>query len=1088
LAAIAWTTRPAAAQVLYGSLTGSVQDPSGSVIPNATVTIVNDATGQSREGATTDAGAYLFADVLAGTYTVTVTAKGFSASKTTGVEIAINTVTRLNAQLRVGELSDTIAVTANAGAIQTDSADVHVSLGSREVTELPLPGYRNYQTLINLVPGATPASYQNAVSGSPGRSLNTNINGSSNTSNNTRLDGALNMRGGLPAQSLYVAPAESIETVNVSTNNFDAEQGLAGGAAISVITKSGTNQMHAVVFEHHTNGTLTARNFFNNSSSALPKDIMNNYGGTLGGPIKKNKLFYFVSWEAMRERSNFTKLATVPTDAQRAGNFSALNVTLYDPSTGSPSGVGRTAFPQNIIPASQQSPITLKMQSYIPEPNLPGTSSNYFDSAPVSFNRDNVDGKINWNLSDKTLLWAKYSAMKALVTDQFSLGPAGGVGMVNGGGAGTGDVLIQVITVGGVHTFTPTFLIDGNMAVSRDPLTLIGPDAGSAFGLDVLHIPGTNGPDPRYNGIPQFSISGYEPIGGNETYLPKYIRSTYFTYSLNAGWTKGRHEMRFGLDVARYRVNEWHPELGGGPKGTFTFNGSVTLPGAGSPNQFNNYAAFLLGLPQQVSKSIAPDYSTPRQWMDGFYFRDRWHVNHNLTLTLGIRWEYYPTMTYAHFGMLRYDPTTDLVYVGGRGSVPNDAGISASKKQFAPRVGFAYRFGNRTVVRGGYGISINPQGPLAQMLFSYPLEVLQTFSGNTAYIPYGPIANGIPPIPYPDISSGTVQLPLPISTVTMTSGPYRRGYVQSYNLTMQRELPGGFVGSAGYVGSHTVHENVQFNANAAGPGAGNNGRPLAILHGRTVEETVIRPLGFSLYNSFQAQVDRRISRGLFVKVSYTFSKAIDNVDNGLGSLMFYDPANFARNRALASFDRTHNLRAAWVAELPFGAGKPWAQTGVARKVLGGWQVNGIFSAYSGTPFTVSASSSSLNAPGESQTADQINPVVAKLGGIGPSSPYYDPTAFIPVTAVRYGNTGRNILRGPGLVNADLAMSRSFRIVERYTVQFRAESYNFTNTPQFNNPNASVSSGGFMTITSAKSRANNVEGGERQFRVALKISF
>src|ERR1051326_505218 len=224
LAAIAWTTRPAAAQGLYGSLTGSVQDPSGSVIPNATVTIVNDATGQSREGATTDAGAYLFADVLAGTYTVTVTAKGFSASKTTGVEIAINTVTRLNAQLRVGELSDTIAVTANAGAIQTDSADVHVSLGSREVTELPLPGYRNYQTLINLVPGATPASYQNAASGSPGRSLNTNINGSSNTSNNTRLDGALNMRGGLPAQSLYVAPAESIETVNVSTNNFDAQQ------------------------------------------------------------------------------------------------------------------------------------------------------------------------------------------------------------------------------------------------------------------------------------------------------------------------------------------------------------------------------------------------------------------------------------------------------------------------------------------------------------------------------------------------------------------------------------------------------------------------------------------------------------------------------------------------------------------------------------------------------------------------------------------------------------------------------------------------------------------------------------------------
>jgi hypothetical protein len=1080
--------RPAGAQVLYGSITGAVQDASGSVVPHASVTVVNSSTGQSRETITSDDGAYVIPDVAAGSYTVTVAAPGFKSSRTTGVEVTINTVTRLDSQLRVGEVSDAVTVMATAGAIQTDSADVHVSLGSREVTELPLPGYRNYQTLINLVPGATPASYQNAVSGSPARSLNTNINGASNTSNNTRLDGALNMRGGLPAQSLYVPPAESIETVNISTNSFDAEQGIAGGAAISVTTKSGTNQLHGVVFEHHTNGRLTARNFFNNSSAALPKDIMNNYGGTLGGPIRKNKLFYFLSWEAMRERSNFTKLATVPTDPQRAGNFSALSGTIYDPSTGTPSGAGRTPFPQNIIPIGQQSPITLKMQSYIPEPNLPGTSSNYFDSAPVSFNRDNVDAKINWNLNEKSSLWAKYSVMKALVTDQFSLGPAGGVGMVNGGGAGTGDVLMQVAALGGIHTFTPTFLVDGTMAVSRDPLTLIGPDSGTAFGLNTLHIPGTNGPDPRYNGIPQFSISGYEPIGGNETYLPKYIRSTYFTYSLNFGWTKGHHEMRFGSDIARYRVNEWHPEIGGGPKGTFTFNGSVDLPGTGSPNQFNNYAAFLLGLPQQVSKSIAPDYSTPRQWMDGLYFRDRWLVTHNLTVTLGVRWEYYPTMTYAHFGMLRYEPTTDTIFVGGRGSVPDDAGISASKKQFAPRFGFAYRFGGKTVIRGGYGISIDPQGPLAQMLFSYPLEVLQTFSGNTSYIPFGPIANGIPPIPYPDLSSGTVALPLPISTISLPPGAYTRGYVQSYNLTVQRELPGGFVASAGYVGSHTVHENLLYNINAAGPGAGNNGRPLAIAHGRTVDETIIRPLGFSLYNSFQAQVDRKIARGLLVKASYTFSKTIDNVDNELGSLMFYDAANFARNRALASFDRTQNLRIAWVAELPFGARKRWVQSGVGNKMLGGWQLNGIFSAYSGTPFTVSSSSSSLNAPGESQTADQINPVVAKLGGIGSNSPYYDPTAFAAVTAVRYGNTGRNILRGPGVANVDLSLFRNFRFKERTTIQFRAESYNFTNTPHFSNPSASVSSGGFMTITSAQSRANNVDGGERQFRVALKISF
>ena len=1087
LAAIA-AFRPAMAQVLYGSIVGAVQDETGAVVPNANVTIVNGATGRSRETATKEDGTYSFADVPEGSYTLTIAAKGFRTSQTNNVAVTINMVMRYDMRLQVGERADTITVQADTAAIQTDSADVHTALSSADVTQLPLSGYRNYQTLINLVPGATPAAYQNAVSGSPARSLNTNINGTTNTSNNTRLDGALDMRGSLPAQSLYVPPAESIETVNVSTNNFDAEQGLAGGAAINVITKSGTNAFHFVVFEHNTNERLTDRNFFNVSTSALPKDIMNNYGGTVGGPIRKNKLFFFLGWEGMRERSNYSKITTVPTDAQRAGNFSALAVSLYDPNTGSPTGTGRTPFPNNVIPISEQSPITLQMQALVPEPNLPGTTSNYYASAPVQFNRDNVDAKINWNLSDKSVFWTKYSVMKALVTDQFSLGAAGGAGMINGGGAGTGNVLQQVAAIGGVHTFSPTFLMDGTVAVSRDPLTLIPPDGNTAFGLDTLHIPGTNGPGPRYNGIPQFSISGYEPFGTNETYLPKYVRNTYFTYSLNFGWNKGRHDIRFGLDVVRLRDNEWHPEQGGGPIGTFTFNGSVTLPGTGSPNQFNNYASFLLGLPQTISKTIEPDWMAPRQWMDGAYVRDRWQVTNNLTITLGLRWEYYPIMTYANYGMVRFDAATGNVDIGGYGSVPNDTGNSTSKKDFAPRFGLAYRLGTKSVIRGGYGISIDPQGPMAQMLFSYPNIVLQSFAGNTAYIPYGPIANGIPAIPYPNVSSGTVPLPLAITTVSLPPGPYIRGYIQSYNLFLQRELAAGFSGSVGYVGTHTVHENVLYSINAGGPGAGNNGRPLAITSGRVVDETFIEPVGSSIYNALQAQLARKLAEGLQVTVAYTYSKAIDNVDNELGTLLFYDAANFARNRAAAGFDRTQNLRMAWVADLPFGAGKRWVQSGVASKVLGGWQVNGIFSAYSGLPFSVTASGSSLNAPDETQTAQQVNRVVAKLNGIGSSSPYYDPTAFAPVTSVAYGNSGRNILRGPGLVNADTALFRNFRFKERWNMQFRAEAYNLSNTPHFSNPSANVSSGGFMTITSALSRANNVEGGERQFRVALKISF
>jgi hypothetical protein len=376
---------------------------------------------------------------------------------------------------------------------------------------------------------------------------------------------------------------------------------------------------------------------------------------------------------------------------------------------------------------------------------------------------------------------------------------------------------------------------------------------------------------------------------------------------------------------------------------------------------------------------------------------------------------------------------------------------------------------------------------MASMLFSYPNTVPQSFAGNTSYIPYGPITSGIPPIPYPNTSSGIVPLPLPVSTVTLPSGQYVRGYIQSFNFIAQRELSGGLTASAGYVGTHTVHESVAYAINSAGPGAGNSGRPLALTSGRVVDETFLEPLGSASYNALQAQADRKVG-GTQLTVAYTFSKTIDNIDNQLGGLLFYDAANIARNRALAGFDRTHNFRVAWVAELPFGAHKRWMQKGIGNKLLGGWEVNGIFSTYSGTPFTVTASSASLNAPDQTQTADQIKTTVAKLGGIGSNAPYFDPSAFAPVTQVRYGISGRNILRGPGLVNVDAALFRNFQFREHINFQLRAESYNLSNTPHFSNPSANISSGGFMTITSALSRANNVEGGERQFRFALRISF
>jgi hypothetical protein len=1089
LAAFAAIAPSAYAQVLYGSIVGTVLDASGSVVPGATTKIVNTSTGQSREVTSTETGTYSFADVLAGSYTVTISAQGFRAAQTTNVPVTINTVVRVDVQLQVGSLTDTVTVSAETATIQADKADLHVALGVAELSQLPLPAYRNFQSLLNLVPGAAPVAYQNAVAGSPGRSLVTNINGTVNSANNARLDGAQNMRASLPHQNLYIPPSESVETVNITTNSFDAEQGFAGGAAVSVVTKSGTNQFHGVVFEHHTDSGLKARYFFDGAKTA--KNILNSYGGTIGGPVKKNKLFFFGGWEGMKERSNFTKITTVSTANQRAGVFTGLSTQLYDPLTGNADGTGRTLFANNVIPASRQSAPALKMQSLIPLPNLgSGTTANYFASAPVLFNRDNVDFKMNWNRSDKTSFWWKYSVMNALVTDEFSLGPAGGAGLANGGSAGTGDVRIQVAAIGGVHTFSPNFLVDGNVAVSRDPLTLIGPDSGTNYGLDVLKIPGTNGPDLRSSGLPMFVVSGYETFGNSETYMPKYVRNTYFTYSLNFGWTRDRHEMRFGTDVARLRVNEWHPEQGGGPRGQFTFDGSVTaLRGGSSPNQFNNWAAFLLGLPQSMAKSVQPDDSAPRQWLEGYYFRDRWQASKNLTVTLGTRWEYYPVMSFAHYGMVRYDISSNQVYIGGRGSTPQNADVSASKKLFAPRIGLAYRLGQSGVVRAGYGISYDPQGPLSNMgIYAYPIMANHSFAGSNSSIPYGSLDSGIPAIVYPDLSSGKLPLPLTATTATLAQGLYARGYIQSFNFALERKLPGGFLGTAAYVGTRTVRQSINFNANAAPPGGGNPGRRLAASIGRVVDTTVFSPVASANYNALQAELNRQFSGGTLVKVSYTFSKAINLTDGTTGSLLFNYPDYVGRNRALAGYDRTSNLRVAWVASLPFGPGKRWGHGRVGGLILGGWQVNGIFSAYSGTPFTVSAAATSLNAPGNSQTADQVKSEVIRLGGVGAASPYFDPTAFAAVTQVRFGTSGRNILRGPGLVNLDGALFRNFNVTERTKFQFRFEAYNLSNTPHFNNPSSNVSTGGFLTITSAMSRSNNVEGGERQLRFALRISF
>jgi hypothetical protein len=1093
------------AQVLFGSVSGTITDQSGAGMPKAHVTLINKATSVQKEADTDESGHYTITDVPPGDYDLKVTASGFKPLTQTNLMVTANTVINGDAKLQVGAISEQISVEASTVLLQTEKTDVHTELTETAILDMPLNQYRNYQTLINLVPGATPGVFQNAIADTPERALSTNINGTNRNNNNTRVDGASDVFVWLPHHAVYVPPAETIQEVNISTNNFDPEQGMTGGAAVTVITRSGSNEYHGVLFEYHEDQALRARQFFETPavSPRKGKSILNDLGGTFGGPVVKDKVFFFGSYDGTFERDNRGNLQTLPTAALRAGDFTGTGTTIYDPHTGNADGTGRTAFSnQAAIPID---PIAAKIIALLPPTNItvngvaPQTN-NYFSSATQRLNRNDYDGKVDWNRTSRHTIFAKYSAMKSVFTGQPSLGKA--IGDCNcDGGLGNFHSFVQLVTVGHILTLSPTLVVDGNVGFTRMSEYGQTPDFGTNIGLTVLGLPGTNNPnDLRDSGIPFFSVSGYADLGNPEGWNPAFRNDWSFTSNHNVRWSHGKHQVSAGTDIIHHHLNHWQPELGSGPRGEFDFGGGVTALNsstAAAPNQFNAWAQFLLGLQDGMGRSEQFIKATAREWQFGWFVGDRYRVTNKLTANLGLRYEYYPLMTRnGAFEFDRLDFTTLNVLLGGIGGNPSHLGVTTSKKLFAPRIGLAYQINDKTVVRSGFGITVDPL-PLARPLRGfYPLTVGSNFAGANGFAaagsfspqatppPGGALPVGIPAICCPNISSGTIPLPPQALERSVGPGLLKRGYIESWNLIVERKLPSNFLVSFGYVGTQTIHQFADLNVNASLPGTGAAGQPYnkPQFSNRTAETDFWQGYLSANYHSLQASVNRQFSHGLLVKGAYTYSRAIDFTDDdGWASVAWNDPSQLRRNRAPAGFNTPHIFQLAYVYELPVGEGKTWANSGgAATKILSGWQVSGIFSAVHGQPFFLRASGASLNAKFQRQTPNQVGPI-QQLGGVGPGQPFYDPTAFAPVTTVAYGNVGRNTLYGPGSVNMDFSLFRTFKMTERLGLQFRADAANFFNAPHFNNPNNNRSSGNFLIINSAKND-------ERQFRLGLRMSF
>jgi hypothetical protein len=1100
-----------------------VTDPSGAAVPGASVAITHLETNQSRSIVTNEAGGYSFTNATPGTYRVDISKEGFQTFTARGIMVQTNSAVRVDAVMTVGNLSSTVDVTAEAAALQTDRSDVHTENTAQVLENVPV-STRSYQSLLVTTPGVTqPTFFQTGGINNPSRAMAMIVNGTPTGDVVVRIDGVSATNQWIAQLQAYTPGIEALEMVNTVTNSFDAEQGLAGGASINLQVKSGTNSFHGSAFEYLHNRALRARGYFLPFTQAKPQDNKNIFGGTLGGPIKKDKLFFFGSWEALDEHaagggpyavqngptSNFL---TLPDALVRSGNMSESGNPIYDPSTGAANGTGRTPFPGNIIPVARLNPIVVqKIVPLVPMPQFNLSANNYFSLPTYQSTYHKIDTKINWNATNRLSVYGRFSYLP----DHETTG--GLFPLVNGNlnplGLGTlGQANVISTSVGATFMVTPTLVVDGVVGFTRQHTEQKPPGQEQCYGT-MLGIP--NSCQPPYQrdfALPRIDITstGGGLVGGagswtsygntvNTSSVFDYLDPQY-QYVVNAGWTKGAHNIRFGYDLHRMDIN--HYEI---TAQNFQFTGGATgLNGGPAPNLYNSYADFLLGLPAslQTSEDNPPSNggadaarpATLRTWEMGLYVRDQWQVSRKLTASLGLRWEYYPVPTRADRGIERYDFTTNRLLLCGLAGNSGNCDVHVSPKQLAPRLGLAFRPTETFVIRAGFSLNWQNDNMYRSGIYSYPTQIGISKVGPNSFTPQGSISDGFPLLTTPDLSSGTITLP-PGSGITTLPLRYVRGYIATWNVTLQKSFAHNFTAQLGYVGNRAIHMVQSQNLNYGLPGGGAASQPF-FKYGITSAMNLLLPTGHTYYDSLQAMLNHRFSSGLTLNAGFTWSKSLTAF---AGSIPI--PQYWYLNKGFQSSNLPYKLTISSVYELPVGKGKAFLNHGFGSALLGGWQVNGLFSAYAGPPFSVTAAATSLNAPGSSQRANQVKPDVQIFGTgvVGPSNSFFDPTAFAPVTCACFGTAGVNTLRGPGTVNLDAGLFRQFRLKEKYQLQFRAEAFNVSNTPHFGipgstnisnvqfNPDGSVKNlNGFGVITATNNSSRDFD--ERYFRLGLRLSF
>jgi hypothetical protein len=1042
---------------------GSVFDPKNFPVRDATVRIEDQATSRVFEVSSDDQGRYHFLGLPVGSYVLSVERDGFRTYRQTGITLRIADSVPLDIRLELGQITQSVDVNAQAPLLQTTSGSVNFGVDEKKVVTLPLDG-RNFIPLVALSPGV-------ALPG--GGSLLPRINGSRPRTNEYIYDGISALQPE-PGQVVFYPIIDAIEEFRININSYSPEYGRSNGGSVIVNTKSGGNELHGTLFEFLRNEALNGRNYFA-APGPKPEFRRNQYGLTLGGPIQKNKTFFFVDWQGTRLRTGIPRISTVPTVAQRSGSFSN---PIYDPTTAS-----RSPFPNNKIPSALFDPVAAEVLARYPLPNRPGTANNYILSGVEPDNQDQFDARLDRYFGDAHRVFGRFSYLR---DDDTPVTP-----FADGSGAITTGVIGQTATRGyqGVAehdwTLSPTILNQARFGYTQRNSNGVGPTNGG------LVVPGL--PENSFSSaLPTFNVTGYQQIGPSSGANSRFTTSVT-EYMDTLSMTRGKHTFKFGTDIRREALDVLQPP---NPAGAYTFNTTGTNK-AGIANSGNAVASLLLGQVNAFTIDIQRQELRERANIAEFFAGDDWKLSNRLTVNLGTRYTLnFPSHEVDNQGSV-FNLNTQVL------DFPHTA-RNLECCDFGPRVGLAYRATDKTVVRAGYGMiwfeqtGITTPFTLPQFPFVQTVGQQSQDNVNAAFaLATGPSVQVTPPNPNSGLGQGVF-------------GSQRNngsGYSQQWNFTVQRTFGENLNFEVGYLGSKNTRLGLpEANLNqlpvddlALGsallqrvpnpyygqlPSSSSLDTPMIAqqqllrAYPRFTNVALFRNnVGNSTYNALQAKLEKRFSHGLTFTFAYTFSKLIDDASSYFSQTIFTGPvlnntgAADAFNRHLekdvSSGDIPRVFSGGWIYDIP----KFWK--------ISGWQIGGLIRIQAGDAVAVSQATNNNASLGFAvQRPNRISDpnVVSNQS----ASRWFNTAAFTNAPQFTLGTSSRNPVRGPGLQNTDLMIGKTFRFTERYSLEFRAEAFNVTNTPPLNDPNGTFGSPAFGSITSA--------GNPRDFEFAMKVHF